>query len=165
MKRCARCQEEKQESDFHKAKDKKDGLHSYCKRCNRAQARSWATSNKERKAKSSRAWEEANKEHIDAWRKKYRASNKDRLAKYDRQYQIKRKYSITLEEYNQILDEQNGVCAICKKEGAPYLHVDHAHDTGVIRGLLCRKCNSGLGFFNDDMDLLQKAAEYLTRRM
>lgn len=77
------------------------------------------------------------------------------------------KFGITLDDYNKMLEEQNGGCAICgAKENIDSkfsLHVDHSHKTGVVRGILCSSCNLGLGKFKDDPDLLIKASEYLRR--
>ncbi len=68
-----------------------------------------------------------------------------------------------------LLESQGGVCAICKKEeqiidkggGTQRLSVDHDHDTGKIRGLLCNDCNVGLGRFKDNLELLRSAVAYL----
>ncbi len=74
---------------------------------------------------------------------------------------IKRRYDLTQEEYQSLLTKQEGVCAICSKEAS--LVIDHCHERGVVRGLLCIACNSGLGGFYDDPDLLLGAADYLRR--
>lgn len=74
------------------------------------------------------------------------------------------RYGITFEMYNQLFDKQKGKCAICKKHQLSLnksLCVDHCHITGKVRGLLCNTCNIGLGKFNDDLDILQKAMSYL----
>lgn len=77
-------------------------------------------------------------------------------------------YDISYDEYKEIYNNQNGKCAICGKEESRTrkgrklpLSVDHAHDTGVIRGLLCAKCNSGMGMFGDNIELMKKAIDYL----
>lgn len=76
------------------------------------------------------------------------------------------RYGITLEQYEEILTAQGGVCAICggtKLSRGNFFHVDHDHETGEIRGLLCDRCNHGLGKFGDSVEILQKAIEYLKR--
>jgi hypothetical protein len=88
------------------------------------------------------------------------------LANQDRRRQQNRKrqsgIDITPTEYARRLQEQGGVCAICKlPPGEKQLAVDHDHETGEIRGLLCNDCNLGLGFFRDDPDLLRHAGAYL----
>ena len=75
---------------------------------------------------------------------------------------------ISLEEYRALLKAQGGGCAICGAERShcgQMLSVDHCHVTGVIRGLLCKACNSALSLFNEDPDVMRAAAEYLERGM
>ena len=75
---------------------------------------------------------------------------------------LKRRYGITLEQYEAMLESQNGKCAICKGDclTGRNLAVDHDHETGKVRGLLCSKCNQGLGQLNN-IELLQRAIDYL----
>jgi hypothetical protein len=69
-----------------------------------------------------------------------------------------------LDEYDALLRQQEGRCAVCLREpGSRRLAVDHDHDTGSVRGLLCFKCNRAVGCFNDDPSNCLRAAEYLTR--
>jgi hypothetical protein len=73
-----------------------------------------------------------------------------------------RKYGISEEEYDAMLRRQRGLCGICKrKPGKRRLCVDHDHETGQVRGLLCHKCNCGIGFYRDDPRLTRAAAAYL----
>ena len=77
---------------------------------------------------------------------------------------LKRRYGITLEYYNELLEKQDYVCAICGRTAAgnkTSLFVDHCHKTGKVRGLLCLDCNTSLGRFNDDPNLFRKAIKYL----
>lgn len=69
-----------------------------------------------------------------------------------------RSYVMYNDEYHKMYMKQYGVCAICEEEAT---HVDHSHKTGKIRGLLCNRCNLGLGLFRDDHVLLSLAAQYL----
>jgi hypothetical protein len=75
-------------------------------------------------------------------------------------YMINR-YGINLDRYNELLLEQGGVCAVCHIDKAERLHVDHDHNTGVVRGLLCGSCNRAIGLMKDDTDILNSAIEYL----
>jgi hypothetical protein len=80
---------------------------------------------------------------------------------------LKRKHGITLEDYERMLQEQGGVCKICKSTESnnkirKRFAVDHDHVTGVKRGLLCDRCNRAIGLFRDDVDLVRAAGEYLT---
>lgn len=77
-------------------------------------------------------------------------------------YNLQKAYGISSEQYQEKLKYQNYGCAICKKkQTTKALAVDHCHTTGKIRSLLCGPCNTGLGQFQDNPDLLLKAAEYL----
>ena len=73
------------------------------------------------------------------------------------------KYGITPEQRAALLEAQDDRCAICQtaEPGARGWHIDHCHDTYKIRGLLCVKCNAGLGMFNDDSALIEQASRYL----
>ena len=75
----------------------------------------------------------------------------------------KNRYGITLEDYESLYREQQGLCTICGKPPKPNqrLYVDHDHQTGKVRKLLCQGCNSGIGFFNHNPELLRKGAKYL----
>jgi hypothetical protein len=72
-----------------------------------------------------------------------------------------RVYGLTPEDYDAMSARQNGVCAICRKKPDKRLCVDHSHRNNKVRDLLCGRCNSGLGYFDDDPALLRAAAEYL----
>lgn len=78
---------------------------------------------------------------------------------YDWQY----RYGISPEQYMQIWEAQGGKCKICGKEPkeGEYLHIDHDKQTGEIRGLLCGKCNRGLGMFDEETKNLVKAIKYI----
>lgn len=79
-----------------------------------------------------------------------------------REYHLLTKYGINQDVYNEMLEAQNGVCAICGWENTGRsLNVDHCHATGRVRGLLCNRCNLGLGYYWSDPELLRKAADYL----
>jgi len=91
-----------------------------------------------------------------------------------RRVALRRKFSITLGEYDRLLKQQDGKCAICsyvpqvgfgdgRKAGRRRLAVDHDHHTGLIRGLLCHMCNRGLPFFRESSDVLVHAAGYIKR--
>jgi hypothetical protein len=74
------------------------------------------------------------------------------------------KYGLTVTQYNNILDNQHGCCAICGTHNADErLVIDHDHKTGYVRGLLCNSCNAGLGFFRDSQWRLNMAANYLAQ--
>jgi hypothetical protein len=76
-----------------------------------------------------------------------------------RTYHLKRRYGITAQDADAMLAAQDGLCAICRT--APAAHVDHDHETGAVRALLCFNCNGGLGQFKDDPAVLRAAAQYV----
>ena len=85
---------------------------------------------------------------------------------YLRKSHWKIKYGLTETEYNRIYSKQRGLCAICGTHAIDlncFLCVDHNHKTGKIRGLLCNKCNTGLGMFAESRGNLIKAIQYLTK--
>lgn len=84
-------------------------------------------------------------------------------ARRQRNVYLRMAYGITLEQYEQKLAEQGGGCAICRREplGKKPLHVDHNHATGAVRDLLCRRCNSLVGFVEKHGDLIPAAQGYL----
>ena len=78
---------------------------------------------------------------------------------------LKTSYGLLESDIVAIIKKQDGRCPICERKipgkYGPGNHVDHCHNTGAIRGLLCNRCNVGIGFFNDDGDMLRRAAEYI----
>jgi len=140
LKRCTKCGEDKPLTEYHKDKGQPSGFAPRCKVC-RSAARV-------RRYKESGECERMMEGYI----------TKTRGIRYDA------KFGITLADYDEMLEEQINGCAICGRtpeENGQRLAVDHDHDTGKIRGLLCTRCNSGLGFFQDDLTLLLIAVEYL----
>lgn len=96
--------------------------------------------------------------------KVWRAKNPEKLR--DKEY--KHLYGLTIEEVEQLKSAQNNACAICNillpdKPGKTGWHVDHDHNTGKVRGILCARCNHGLGRFKDNVAILNNAILYLTK--
>jgi hypothetical protein len=161
MKRCSKCGSWKTFGDFYEAAGMRDGFRSDCKACNLAA-----------KAARYRADPEAAKRRVRAWQinnyERYRAAQNARRGTPEGKRALReghptRKFGITIADYERLLQEQDGGCAIC---GAPppengSLHVDHDHDTGAVRGLLCVRCNNGLGQFGESIEMLMSAIAYL----
>lgn len=107
-------------------------------------------------------WENYSPERSAAKSRRSYMRNKDN----QRNHTLKHLFGITLADYNRMLKEQNFVCAVCEKtveQNKKALSVDHCHVTGKVRALLCTTCNLGMGVFNDNIELLQKAIEYLQK--
>ena len=142
---CPTCKLSKSPADFHKQRDKKDGLRSQCKSC----------TNKKNLAKYHECPETKRSHH-----------------KASRKHSLWKNYGVTLEQYDQMLSNQGGACLICRstktwgfieqpKRAREFFCVDHDHSTGKVRGLLCQPCNTGLGSFKDNPDYLRAAIKYL----
>ena len=93
----------------------------------------------------------------------YKLNHPERVKRSQLKGLLKKKFNITIEEYDHILESQNHVCKICSQTCTQNhrLSIDHDHTTGKVRGLLCNPCNVGLGRFNDNIDLLDRAIQYL----
>ena len=98
--------------------------------------------------------------------KNHAKTNPTKRKDQDNKYYLKKKFNLSVAEYDKLLENQNGVCAICKKveiRKNSRLSVDHCHYSHEIRGLLCRSCNLGLGYFYDTPGLLKNAINYLQK--
>lgn len=110
-----------------------------------------------------RFWRESHPDKAKESTKKYRKSHATEVALKLRKGTLKRKYGITLDEYNDMLKTQNGKCAICHEEKNETLCVDHDHKTGKVRGLLCTHCNHVVGFAKDNIKILDETIKYLDK--
>lgn len=98
--------------------------------------------------------------------REYRKANSELCKKRIQNCNLKKKYGISLEEYNTLFEQQNYCCAICNRqeeEGRGKRNVDHCHKTGKIRGILCQQCNTALGKVGDSEEILYKMILYLRK--
>jgi hypothetical protein len=162
-KRCKKCGVTKPLDDFYRMSEMRDGYRNDCKTCFAATSKDRYQRDPEAAKQRVEAWRKANPEKYELQKKRWRESGKKKIN--DRRSYLKRTFGITLEQYEQMLEEQGGVCAICERPPSEKysLHVDHDHFTGRIRGLVCFPCNEGLGLFQDDPDLLKRAIAYVER--
>ena len=162
-KQCKRCGEVKSLDDFYRHDGCRDGVRPECKACNLAERARRHRENPEPARERARAWHEVpeNRERTKANHERYKADGRKAIS--NRRSHLKRKYGITLEEYDQKLAEQGGVCAVCGREPRPdiSLHVDHSHTTAKLRGLLCFPCNVAIGLIREDHDRLDAIRRYL----
>lgn len=126
-----------------------------------------------------KAYRAANKDRIAAHKREYysthpgeeeikRAYNKAYNATHPKDnygYRLRSKFGMSKSEYNELLTAQGGVCAICKKKAwnSKRPCVDHDHDTGKVRGLLCHRCNLAIGQIDDNPQIARLMADYLSR--
>lgn len=135
FKRCIGCEELKPLDNFYAANGGRTKM-ARCKPCYHAKTDEW------------------------------RDANPEARKRIGRRAALKKAYGITEVDWDRMFAEQGGKCAICGgtddgTKAARRLHVDHCHQTGEVRGLLCGSCNNGIGRFDHDVDLLQKAIDYL----
>lgn len=141
--------------NFFNDKGFKSGKMAICKTCKQAKTYEWR---------------EKNPQVYNALAVKWRDKNPEKQHATD----IKRTYGLSIERYNQLLSDQQCKCAICNKQHDPSLkrgrlYVDHCHKTSKtkksskVRGLLCSACNSALGYFKDDIEVIEKAIDYLKK--
>lgn len=147
MKHCMGCREDLPESDFGKLARSRDGLNTRCTSCARRSKQDWINRTGYDRPGVNKVWYEANKDRV-------------------RAYQIEKAYGITRDEYELLLRSQNGVCAVCDEPcpSGRELAVDHDHDTGVVRGLLCMNCNRAAGYLRDSVKRALSLAAYLERK-
>jgi hypothetical protein len=157
----------------------------------KASSEKWRANNREQKRAESAAWRAANADKTREYRERrdpdekrayhaaYYRANKDRLRAQSlayarshrserllsrRAHYLKSKFGLSVAEYDTMLAEQGGVCAICRApEDGKRLAVDHCHTTGAVRGLLCQRCNRGIGHFAESAERLRAAANYVER--
>jgi hypothetical protein len=139
-KHCLDCGKTKEIEDFGLDRKRPDGRHTYCRECRNGRSRA-----------------------------RY-ATERDVVAEGQRWRMMKYRYGITKDEWLAMFASQNGQCQICKiglevpvgtRQDKRRTVVDHCHDTGQVRGLLCGECNLGIGYFKHDPALLQAALAYL----
>lgn len=128
-KTCTKCKKSKPKSEFHKDAQKSDGLRFWCKAC--------AVENVK----------QHNKTNPKLTKHRHKVND------------LKRYYGLSYQEYESMLLQQKGCCAICKLSSK--LVVDHSHLTGQVRKLLCNRCNLVLGSVKEDVALLKDMIEYL----
>lgn len=150
MKVCSECNQEKAESEFYQFySGRNEGLvRRQCKPCSNA---------------ISKEYRNRNKAKCNARQRNYYANNKHVAVAQN----LRRYYGLTLKFYRQALKDQNGKCAICdageESTTKRRLSVDHDHETGKFRGLLCDRCNRGLGLLKDSEEVLNRAIAYLKK--
>ncbi|MFE3450210.1 endonuclease VII domain-containing protein [Nonomuraea sp. NPDC059194] len=186
-KRCPDCGESKAFSEFGLNKRMADGLARYCKACFRVRYAQSYRKRKAEQGKAVRervvapeghkycprcleikvvaefGRNRSNEDGLTAYCKPchVQVMREDRIKNHgsERNYLLKYRYGITEDDYERMLAQQGGLCAICQV--VPGTHVDHCHATGLVRGVLCFNCNNGLGHFQDSVVLMEVAALYL----
>ena len=121
--------------------------------------------NKERISKNQRRWKKENKELCRIKSIEWANTHKEQRKLTLRKFQLKKFYGLSIDQFQKMLSNQNNCCALCSNEfkSDSDTSVDHNHTTGNVRQLLCKKCNFGIGMFNEDVSLLSKAINYINK--
>lgn len=132
-------------------RNKAQGLkHKHCKSCQRVRSRKMREKNGDKYNAMTRDWRKRNPEKV-------KAAEKERWKK--RRYS---KYGITRQDYDILVEQQDNCCPGCQRDLDEVDDViDHCHDSGLVRGILCRQCNQGLGMLKDDPIIVKRLLEYL----
>lgn len=158
---CTACKEEKPLSEYHLAKAGKCGRRAYCKVCRKKKEKLYNVSPQSKKAERERCRAYRKTEKGKAARAKIMGRNYERCEKRRAERTRERLYGLGGGEFDRLVESQGGKCLICDVVPNTRLAVDHSHENGRVRGLLCSKCNLGLGCFKDNPQFLTRAAEYL----
>lgn len=168
---------------------RKDGIKFRCKECRMESNRKSYYKNPEKRVATSQRWKEQNRGDYNEWCREDRKKFPEKYKKYEENYiekhgiervrkmEVARIHGLTITQYDDLHEKQNGLCEICGKpekrlsrtkgDKMP-LCFDHCHtckDKGqhIIRGLLCHNCNSAMGKLHDDIDILKSMISYLER--
>ncbi len=184
-KTCNKCGKRKKLSQFYASTRGRLGRSSECKSCRRSREKTDYAANHDKRRKYQQAYyyanhdkmlarceayRKANRDEVRARNKAWYYANRDQVLAQDkhrrkvnpeqfRGYDLRKKYGLTLTQFRELAKAQNHKCAICLKRKK--LCVDHCHDTGRVRMLLCSDCNLGIGRLNDSPTLLLRAAKLL----
>ena len=185
-KRCSKCEIVKPIEQFSRQRQPngREGRRSQCKACIKVSSAAYLQANSEKKKTYQSTYSQESREKINACyrerdrvrkandpeyrvrkqesSKKAKACNPEKYRKLGRKGLLKR-YNLTVQEYEQMYQAQNGLCAVCgnPQVTGKQLSVDHDHVTGLVRGLLCVRCNYGIGYFQENISFLENAIAYL----
>ncbi len=176
MKKCKKCELEKELSEFTKDKHGKQGVRPQCKECQFGYKphkpaeiekeciecklvkplESFSMNGKDLKYRKSKC-----KVCVNKYRANKRKQDPEREFLRKRKIDLRQKYKMTLEDFDVMFKTQNGKCKVCPRKVTSMLHIDHCHSSGTVRGLLCQKCNHALGMVDDSIEILEKLINYL----
>ena len=180
MKKCTKCEKFLPKDNFGVRSGRDGARQSICRVCECEYGKKYAKDNRKKITENRREYQ---KEYREKYKVRYNEltklryhKTKDEKKRYHSVYRnsersrnayLEKRYGITLDDFRNIVKDQGGGCAICgsvsgkANKSHDRLTVDHDHMTGQIRGILCHKCNFGLGHFDDDIESLNKAISYL----
>lgn len=165
-KECSVCKWVLPHSDFYKHSHGMFGLTSKCKKCHCEMTAKWAKNNREQVVANHNRWNSENRERIRAQAKARRWKDVEKSREKERKKSVYSAYGITFEQKEAMFEAQGRKCAACggdeprSKKG---WHIDHCHDSGRIRGILCHSCNASLGNAGDSAERLHALIAYLRK--
>ena len=161
---CRKCKQEKSRMEFYVDDRYSNGFTPWCKDCSREYTNKW---------KLTPAGKESRKKSQARQQQRPEIRERKRLYKQGRQGKraqlrswLKNLYNLSLEDYERLVEKQRGLCAICYRQNknGNRLFVDHDHQTGRIRGLLCLKCNTAIGLLDDNVEFIANTLTYLQEK-
>lgn len=171
LKYCPKCEQDLPLADFASNPSRHDKLASHCRVC----CRKLYKENRAARLQAKKEFWRKNKEVLTQKKAAFYQKTKDSVRlkrgsleyrKKEREQRLFREHGVTAEEVTKMQSDQNNSCGICKNsfDGESYkMCTDHCHITGIVRGLLCGGCNSGIGYFRDNINTLEAAIAYLRR--
>jgi hypothetical protein len=157
---CSSCKQEKLAGEFVKSKNLKKGYINYCKPCWSEKSRLWRKENPNKSSETSKRYRLNNPDVGKNYRRTYYGSTKQKETVLRHKMS---KYGSSLEEYVRLYEEQKGLCKICKEEDnfKNPICIDHCHSKNLFRGLICKRCNTVLGYIKDNVAILEGMLRYL----
>ena len=163
MKKCSGCKKLKPRGEFTVRSNQADGLDYYCRDCKHARTVRSLQKPENIAANRARArrWRELNPEKAKATHDAWIARNKERASRSAKFRQLRHRYGLSKGEYETLMRESGGKCMLCGSDTR--LCVDHCHESNVVRGILCLRCNTAIERIEKIPEFSLKAAEYLKK--
>jgi Recombination endonuclease VII len=150
-KMCTQCKMTMPLESFFRNKRTRDGRGTWCKSCHTAHVLA-------KRALDPEAWRASARANAQRWRD----ANKEESARRVRAAHLMKNYGLTVEQYDELLERQDGRCGLCHQELTTQA-LDHDHETGAVRGIIHTRCNLALALLGDSLEGVQRALDYLTR--
>ena len=162
-KLCFGCVQYKSTSCFHKAKKEKGGFQYHCIDCSKQYHAKRYVEQKDKLKVQLKKYKAENKEKIEVASLLWKKNNPDKVKQYQRTSNLRKNFGLSMDEYEEMLAKQKNLCAICLDDLIPgrTTHIDHNHNTGQVRGLLCMRCNLTIGLIKDHWLILDNAQDYV----
>jgi hypothetical protein len=161
-KTCKVCGCEKHISEFRINAYKRGKVRLECWDCEKQNRKNYYIEHPDEERERAKNWSRENPEQRNATKRAYNKNHPEKV----RDRNLKANYGIDQKEYDRLFIKQGGKCAICggspRGKSNKFFCVDHCHNTGKVRGLLCSPCNSAIGFLQESAELAQKTADYLS---